>query len=348
MKILFIAPNYLPHIGGVERHIENLSNELLKDKHKITILVQKFDNSYESYELRDDLEIIRLKKYKNRYLKRVFSELYMLKNIKKILNYDVIHFHDYSTFYAYGVLVYPLLKLFKKKIYLTFHGWEGVVPPRKAIMLKRQILARLVDGNISVGHFIQKWYKTAATIVSYGGVKEANDIVDIQEKYILFIGRLAPDTGIIDYLKVWKEVSYNYPNLEFLICGDGVLKEEIQKYIKKEAIPRVVLKGFVEDVPAYIKSAKIVFTSGYLGILEAFSYKKNVIATYDNALKKDYLTMIPHYDEMMWVSDTSVENMQKVFSSAMNNTSKREKAYQYALQNSWNKVKEDYYTLWKH
>ena len=50
MKILFIVPNYLPHIGGVEKHIDMLCKELLKDGHSITILVMKSDNSYRDYE----------------------------------------------------------------------------------------------------------------------------------------------------------------------------------------------------------------------------------------------------------------------------------------------------------
>ena len=346
MKILFIAPNYLPHIGGVEKHLDSLCKEILKDGHSITILVQKFDNSYEDYEKKGNLEIVRIHKKKSKITRRLDLLTYMMVNIKNILKYDVIHFHDYGTFWSYGLGAYPLLKLFNKKVYITFHGWEGDVPPRKSVILIRRLIAKLTTANISVGHFISKWYGTKADIVSYGGVDRVSDMSKNREDYILFVGRLAPDTGIFDYIKAWEVVSKNN-DLDFLICGNGILRNEIEEYIKMHNIQRVVFKGFVSDVENYIKDAKIIFTAGYLGMLEAFSYKKNVIATYDNELKKDYLQMIPNYEMMMWVVDDKVENIIKVFDEAILDNSKKEIAYQYSLQNSWETVKQDYYRLWK-
>lgn len=346
MKILFITPNFLPHLGGVEKHIDSLCKEMLKDGHHITVLVQKFDNSYKDYEKKDNLEIIRIKKKKNRLARRWGMFCYMIVNIRKILKYDIIHFHDYSTFYSFGLGVYPFLKLFQKDIYITFHGWEGDVPPRKSVVFKRRLTQRLTTANISIGHFISKWYGTKADIVSYGGVKRVRDLSKNKEEYVLFIGRLAEDTGIFDYLKAWAEISKN-TSLEFVICGDGVLKEGLKRYVEQNHIQRVVFNGFVSDVEKYIKDAKIVFTSGYLGILEAFSYKKNVIAIYKNELKKDYLIMMPNYENMMWVIDNKVENIANAFNEAIDDNMKKEIAYKYSLENSWEKVKKDYYRLWK-
>ncbi len=346
MKILFIAPNFLPHIGGVEKHLENLCGEMLKDGHKITILVQKFDNSYKDYELNNKLEIIRLNRNNNKILGRLNLLKYMIVNIKTILKYDVIHFHDYSTFWFYGLGVYPILKLFSKKTFLTFHGWEGVVPPHRSVIFKRIFISKLTTANISVGHFISKWYGTKADIVSYGGVNKVDSLSKNREDYILFVGRLAPDTGIFDYIKAWKIVSRNTA-LEFIVCGDGILRNEIEKYIRDNNIERIVFKGFVSDVNSYIKDAKVIFTAGYLGILEAFSYKKNVIATYDNELKKDYLQMMPNYNNMMWVVDNKIDNIIDVFDEALNDNNKQKIAYQYSIENSWKYVKEEYYRLWR-
>jgi glycosyltransferase involved in cell wall biosynthesis len=322
------------------------AKEMLKDDHNITILAEKFNNSYEDYELNNNLEIIRINRSSNKIIRRLNLLKYMIVNIKTILKYDVIHFHDYATFWSYGLGAYPILKLFGKQIFITFHGWEGDVPPKKSVILKRRLIEKLTTANISVGHFISKWYGTKADIVSYGGVDKAENLSNNKEDYILFVGRLAPDTGIFDYIKAWDIVSKN-TNLEFLICGDGALREEIEIYIEEHNIPRVVFKGFVSDVQNYIKDAKVIFTAGYLGILEAFSYKKNVIATYDNELKKDYLEMIPNHEKMMWVVDAEIDNIVNVFNEAIEDNIKKEVAYQYSLENSWEKVKKDYYRLWK-
>jgi glycosyltransferase involved in cell wall biosynthesis len=346
MKILFIAPNYLPHIGGVEKHLQNLCEEMLQDGHNITILVMKHDNSYEDYEKNGNFEINRLNKSDVRFGNRINFTKYMIVNFAKLLKYDLIHFHDFGTFWTYCLPVWLPLKLFSKKMFVTFHGWEGDVPPRKSVILKRKIVEKLADGNICIGHFISKWYGTKADIVSYGGVDIVADLSQNKEKYLLFVGRLAPDTGISDYIKAWEIISNKYPNLHFIVCGDGVLKADIEKYVKNNNISNIAFEGFVSDVESYIKDAKVIFTAGYLGILEAFSYKKSLIATYDNELKKDYLQMIPNYDEMMWVVDNEIENIAKAVDEAINDETKKEKAYNYSLHNSWEKVKEDYYRLW--
>jgi len=346
MKILFIAPNYLPHIGGVERHIESICREILKDNHSISILVQKFDNSYSDYERNNNLEIIRLNKSSKKIVRKIKIATYMLLNLKKILKYDIIHFHDYETFWAYGLFVYPMLKLFGKKIYITFHGWEGDIPPKKSIIFKRKLITAFTTANVSVGHFISKWYSTKPDIVSYGGVDRVDNLSQNKELYILFVGRLASDTGIFDCVKAWEIMSKDN-NLELVICGDGPLRQEVENYVNKYNIQRVVFKGYVNNVSSYIKDAKIIFTSGYLGILEALSYQKNVIAIYDNELKKDYLTMIPNYEEMMWVTDNRMENIISVYHDVIINNVKKEIGYQYACKNSWQKVKEDYYKLWE-
>ena len=243
--------------------------------------------------------------------------------------------------------MYPILKLFGKKLYITFHGWEGDIPPRKSVILKRKIVEKLASGNICIGHFIQKWYGTKADMVSYGGVKRVDNLSTNKEEYILFIGRLANDTGIWDYIKVWKDVSVQHSNLKFVICGDGILQKDIEQYVKEQNIERIIFKGFTANVETYIKDAKVIFTTGYLGLLEAFSYKKNVIAIYDNELKKDYLEMIPNYKNMMWVVNNDKDNVIRAINEAVEDTIKQEVAYRYSLENSWGKVKEDYYRLWK-
>jgi len=50
---------------------------------------------------------------------------------------------------------------------------------------------------------------------------------------------------------------------------------------------------------------------------------------------------------MMWVVNNNIRIIIEAVDEAINDTIKKEKAYQYSLQNSWEKVKEDYYRLWK-
>ena len=347
MKILFVAPNYLPHIGGVERHLEQLCKALLSDKHQITILMLQKDPDTRPYEKKGDLEIIRLPKSSSSIYNRWRSASYFWREYKKFSTYEIIHFHDFNTFYTFGLPAYPLFKLLGKRCFLTFHGWEGDVPPLPRVIQKRRFAAKCCSANMAIGDFIEKWYGTKADVVSYGGVNLPDQQAKATKGELLFVGRLAEDTGILEYLKAWEVIVKRLPEHRFVLCGDGPLRNTLETYVTKNKIPNVIFEGFVEDVDPYLAEAEVVFTSGYLGILEAFSHKKNVIALYDNPLKKDYLMMIPEQKEMMWVVNNERDNIIAALDEAFTDREKQKVAYLYAQDHSWQKVKEDYYRLWR-
>ena len=102
-------------------------------------------------------------------------------------------------------------------------------------------------------------------------------------------------------------------------------------------------------------------------MLTAFAYGKKVISVYDNDLKKDYLEMMPdsidikprrgdiskyqipntkHQRDMFWIAG-SAEEILYAYDAAVNDKDKAAKAYKFALDNDWAKVKEEYYKLWK-
>ncbi len=176
MNIIFVAPNYYPHIGGVEKHIRELSYELIKDGHSIIIFVVKSEKLYKDYENDGVIKIIRFNRTSIKFINRFYLNLQLVKHVAKFKQADIIHFHDFGTMWILGLLVYPLLRYMHKKIFITFHGWEGDIPPKKSSIRKRKICEKLADANICVGHFIQKWYGTKADIVTYGGVHKADAI----------------------------------------------------------------------------------------------------------------------------------------------------------------------------
>lgn len=343
MKILFAAANYYPHIGGVEKHLRELSAELSADGHQVTIVVEKHDPSYPGYEKAGIAEVVRLERSTKRFVKSIYRYWQIARNCKRILAADVVHFHDFSVMWGWLPAVI-LLKLLGRKVFITFHGWEGDCPPRKKILVQRKICELLCRGNICVGDFITKWYGTKADSVIYGGVTKAAALAE-KEDLALFVGRLASDTGILQYLSAWKMVSAEFPALTLVVCGDGPLRSSLVEYLKREEISNVSFAGFVEDVESYLARAKVVFTSGYLGILEAFSYATAVVAIHDNRLKKDYLEMMPNSDGMMWIAGSAAEVAASV-REALSGSDKMASGYRFSLANDWGNVKKAYYELW--
>jgi glycosyltransferase involved in cell wall biosynthesis len=120
MKIAIIAGTFFPHKGGVQVEIHNLANKLVERGNKVDVFVFKKVN------LANNLyNVIKLNYF---YLSFLYIIKYFLNfNLKPILhlfkfidlNYEVYHF-SFINFKSLILIEY--LKIFKKKILVTFHG----------------------------------------------------------------------------------------------------------------------------------------------------------------------------------------------------------------------------------
>jgi len=346
MNIIFIVPDYYPHIGGVERHARSVALTLSRQGCRVTVFVEKRRNSDSLHEVDGNIDIFRFVKKNYFIFRKISFKWQFLKNIRRFSQADVIHFHDFTTMWLWGLLVHVLLRCMGKKIYITFHGWEGHVPPQRKTVYKRKICELLADGNICAGHFIEKWYTTHATRITYGGCSPVS-LQGVAREFALFIGRLESDTGIREYVSAWKSVNQLFPDLVLVICGEGSLQEYLREYIESNTIKNIRFQGFVQNPEEVLEKAHFVFTSGYLGMLEAFSRRTPVIATYDNEIKKDYLMMMPGSVDKFWITrdaDSIVDAIQEIISTDI--TEKIDNAYEFALKNTWDTVTAEYLGLY--
>ncbi len=274
-KVLFITKYYYPHIGGVERHVEEVSKEFIKKVHKIAIITEKYDSKLTDQETQDGIRIYRFSYPKIKFLGLITIWLKLFSYFKLFITSDIIHIHDVAIWYLPVRLI-----LFWKPIILTVHGWEGSYPiPLKNILLKR--LSVLISSKtICVGKYIEKYYGIRADKIIYGGVNLTRFRIKKNPKLIIYLGRLGKDTGLKTFLRAAKKLK-DY-KIEF--CGDGPLIDECKKVGG--------VHGFVDPHP-YLAKASICFASGYLSVLEALAYKCQVIVVYDNPLRKDMFLNSP-------------------------------------------------------
>src|SRR5258708_2175133 len=116
MKILFLAQHKWPHVGGVEKHVQEISLSLRKKGHKVTTISS------------EDINYPHIK-----FFGLLYIWFWLFKNRKFIKTADIVHCHDLFIWYFPFRFFYP-----KKPIYTTFHGWEGIYPiPLKNVVLKR-------------------------------------------------------------------------------------------------------------------------------------------------------------------------------------------------------------------
>jgi len=335
MTILFLSRLFYPHIGGVEKHVYEISKILLKKGHKVTVVTEQLPTA-KAYEIWEGIEIYRIPVGKNNWFKKFRIWFWFFKHINLIKDTDIVHAHDVFFWYLPFRFLFPF-----KKVYTTFHGYESY-PIHKSAIVVRKISEKLSLGNICIGGFMKKWYKTKPTLVSYGGVKAPQkENVQKKEQSAIFIGRLDEQTGIDMYNKAFKIIKEKFPKFTFVVYGDGVYKNKLDK--------RITQKGFLENAADSIQHYQFAFISRYLGILEAMAAKRLVIAAYDNLLKKDYLQKTP-FNEYIVTTNSPVQIAQQVsyyLSQKKEYDQLVKRAHRWVKNLTWDTVVSVYLKLWK-
>ncbi len=340
MNILFFTRLFHPHIGGVEKHVFEISKRLIAKGHKVTIITEELSTKkIPRCEIINSIEIYRVPVGKDNWFKKFMIWKWLGANKQLIANADIIHCHDVFFWYLPFRFLFP-----RKKAYITFHGYENYPLKSKQIIMHK-IAEKLSIGNICVGSFMKKWYGTKPSYVTYGGIEITNSKLQIpnriKQESAVFIGRLDEQTGIKTYLDAVKLIRKKIPDFKFEIIGDGKFRKEIEKNFR--------VLGFQKDSERYFLKYSFAFVSRYLSILEAMAVRKLVFAVYDNPLKEDYLRMTP-FSKFITISSSSSELVSKI-SFYLNNSKKKEKmiekAYAWVKEQTWDEVTNMYLKLWK-
>ncbi len=344
MKILFFCRLFYPHIGGVEKHVLELSKELSKKGNEIVIVTEQIsenDKTAEQLEIPESktkIQIYRIPVGKDDYFKKLRIWKWFWQHRNLLQNADIIHIHDVFFWYLPFRFLSPL-----KRVYVTFHGYESYPIRKKAIMV-RKIAEKLSWGNICIGDFITKWYMTKPTFVSYGAVDTGQNILKIQKvknESAVFIGRLDEQTGILEYIKAVKTIKKKYPQFELLVVGDGKYRELVKGNSK--------IIGFRNNPEQYFATYHFAFASRYLSILEALSAKRLVFALFDNPVKEDYLRMAPFAPFIIIKKDPEklAEKVEYFLGHPEKEKENIEKGYEWVKGETWRKMAQIYLQLWK-
>jgi len=337
MNILFFSRLFYPHIGGVEKHVFEISRILIKKGHKVVVVTEQDSQKTKLNEIVEGIETFRMPKLEDGKLKKFKIWKWLLSNLQLIKNADVIHCHDVFFWYLPFRFLFPF-----KKIFTTFHGYEDY-PLKSRFIFMHKISEKLSMGNICIGDFIKKWYGTKPNFVSYGGVSitRGSKFVIKNKNSAVFVGRLDEQTGILTYVEAIKIIKKKIPNFDFIIIGDGSLKNEISGKIE-------VLSP-QSNASEYFQNYNFAFVSRYLSILESMAAKRLVFAVYDNPLKEDYLRMAP-FSKYITISSSSSELVSKI-SYYLDNVKAKEKmikeAYVWVKKYTWEEMVNTYLKLWE-
>ncbi|MBI2443470.1 MAG: glycosyltransferase family 4 protein [Candidatus Levybacteria bacterium] len=346
MTVVFFCRFFYPHIGGVERHVYELSKRLQKKGWKVIVITEQHDSSLKLKETYDQISIYRIpvaetsKGKKYRIWKWLFVHRSLIKSAK------VIHCHDVFYWFLPFRFMYPL-----KHVYTTFHGYEGdSLPTRKAIVIHKiaEILSREV---ICVGEYLKKWYGTKTKFITYGAVslpERKEELYPKRIREIVFIGRLDPEAGIMRYLELLNMLKQDGVLPHLSVLGEGRLAEVARTFVRKHRL-NVTFYGAVRDISPFLSRADCAFTSRYLSTLESFAYQKYVFCLYNNDIHRDCFLLSPFHS---WISLTGdISQMVKEITLLIQHPHIKDDeiahAYSWVRQQTWDKVTKLYLSLWK-
>ena len=337
MKILFLTRLFWSHVGGIEKHIDEISKILVKRGHLVSVMTTRHNAELRTHEPVHGYNIIRFDQPNIKYLGLIYTWFWIVKNINLFIKSDIVHIHDVFIWY------WPLRVLLPfKKVFITYHGQWGKYPIPYVDILQKKIGRYFSNGVISIGKYIDKYYGIKSDIISYGGVNLPNNKVKKDNNLLLYVGRLDSNTSlpkILEFIHNYHTTVYG-SYVKVIFCGDGELKDECKRYGK--------VLGFVDPSPYYEK-AKFVFASGYLTILEAIANKCLVFTTYGHNLQKDYY-QLTHFRDFMILCEDERE-LGENFAYYNRYIKKTEaiinKGYKWVMDQSWQKMADNYYKLWK-
>jgi len=337
-KLLFLTRLYLPHGGGVEKHVYEIS-KILSVKYQITIVTEQHDKNLLEHEICPEAEIYRIPVFN---ISEKFKKFVIWKWIwlhrQLFLTTNIIHIHDVFFWYLPIRLLY-----LSSNSYMTFHGYENVNGPNPIQKFWHQLAAVLTKGNICIGGFHAKWYGVIPTYTSFGAVDIQLQKQLKRSNKAIYIGRLAEDTGVMSYLE---SVRFSLMSLD--VYGAGPLQNQAKKFVADNKLP-VSFFGFVPKASASIEKYQISFTSGYLGILESLLSQTPVVSYYQSALKKDYLYETP-FSKFIKIVHSPQEIAKATSEILQNPTSMKEavqSGYNWAREQTWDQMCSLYLKLWQ-
>jgi len=241
MKIAQVCPRYFPHIGGVETHVREISERLVKRGYEVEVLTTDPKGELPKEEVINGIMVKRFKSwapseayYISRTLKRYLSE--------NSGNYDVVHAHSYHAFPA----LYAAQTKSKNKLIFTphYHG-TGHTFFRKLLHIPYKYVAKSIfekaDKVVCVTNFekdlIMKKFRVDGKKVEvipngidpkeFEGLKrERRDCY----KIILYVGRLEKYKGVDYLIKALPKLD---KNIRLEIIGKGPHKRSLLRLVNK-------------------------------------------------------------------------------------------------------------------
>lgn len=250
MKIAQICPRYSPDIGGIETHVKEISERLVKEGHDVGVITTDPTGKLSKQEIINGVKVIRFRSFApgNAYYFAPQIYTYLKKH-----DYDVIHAHSYHAFPAFFA---SLGRHDGKFVFTPHYHRHGHTAFRDLLHKPYKLLGKMIfsraDSVICVSEYekrlVESDFEVAAKTVKIPNGINLKEFKDLRqpgknsnrkagrEKILLYVGRLEEYKGVQYIIQSLPELQ----NFRLRIVGKGPYEAEIRNMAKSFGVERRV------------------------------------------------------------------------------------------------------------
>lgn len=275
MKLLLIAENWPPRVGGIEKYLTGLTGELAK-RNEVTVVVPRNPDTFPDKGRWGGVSVIR-KRFFWPFIKPSWLPLYIfIHRLAQREQFDAI-LCGKALFE--GLVGYYLKKYLDIPYVVFTYGMEIAVWQDNSVT-RRKLIRVLTHANqvIVINDITKQAIRELGVLEDrivkiypavdekfLEGLKQTAKHEAILEKYgirkpyILTVARLIPRKGIDDLIRAYAKLDQTkFRNVSLVIVGDGPQRTELEKIAAQEYVQPKFL-GIVsdEDLPALYANARL-------------------------------------------------------------------------------------------
>ncbi len=268
MRIVLVADDYYPQLGGVPEHVHHLALELNARGHEATVVTANMRHT------KPDAPFVRrvgtsIVIYANGGVARITAGLGLtdrLTELFKALRADVVHVHG-GLQPTFGLVAPQAAARAGIPVVATFHtsfprsiGYRLFQKPLQKIL---DLHAATIAVSSAAVTAMSRYFKANWEIIPNGvdlGIFKQNDrrsASDADRPRLLFLGRLEPRNGLHTLLSALPRITKRFPLTELMAAGDGPWRTTYRKQAFKAGLPVRFLGRVFSERPFLYQQADL-------------------------------------------------------------------------------------------
>lgn len=293
MRIVFFTHRFHPDVGGVQLSVEATARAFVAAGHEVHIVTETPGG-----ETHEGLIVHRLLVPRMRPVTRLLRWRVLARLLPLFRASDVLHFHDYGTFVDWFL---PLRPLCSGPVYaMTFHGFDAW-PLQVRHLVQRDIAARMMDVTFAVGRYVGLLHPHRVDRVFAGAPLRSTFPPVPTQLHVLFVGRLADDTGLAPVLDALARAS----RVRGVTTPVTLVGEASPGWsVERRQWHGLALRHHppTRDIDPQLAEASVLIATGFLALFDAFASGRCVIVPALTDIKRAYVASLDGIDEMALVA----------------------------------------------